>query len=254
VILTPQYWLNFMLVLVRITAIFVAVPIFNTQSIPPTAKIGMSALLTFILMPVEKNALPHVPVETWPFMLMVMKEAVTGLVIGFAAMLIFAAIQIAAGLAGLQIGFRAANMVDPFLPGVGSSLDQFYGWLAVLIFFAVNGHHTLIMGIAKTFDVVPLGTLQIDSLLFGRILTLMATSFEAAVQVSIPLIGSLLLTDVALALVARTVPQVNVFFVGLPLKMGVGIGMLIVTIPITTGWIGRLLSQMGQTVVLVFTR
>ena len=62
------------------------------------------------------------------------------------------------------------------------------------------------------------------------------------------------LTDVALALVARTVPQVNVFFVGLPLKMGVGIGMLIVTIPITTGWIGRLLSQMGQTVVLVFTR
>ncbi|NOZ06861.1 MAG: flagellar biosynthetic protein FliR [Chloroflexi bacterium] len=252
--LSPQYALNFLLMFVRITTIFVVVPVFNTQDVPPMVKIGFSALLTFILVPAEAHALPHVPEATWPFLLMAGQEVFTGVVIGFAAVLIFSAIQIAAGLAGLQIGFRAANLVDPFMPGMGSALDQFYGWLAVLIFFAFNGHHNLIAAMAKTFEVVPVGTLQIDSLVFGRMLALLTTSFQAAVQVSIPLIGSLLLADVALGLVARTVPQVNVFFVGLPIKMGVGIGMLIFTTPITIGWIERLLTQMGQNSLLVFVR
>ncbi len=252
-VLSPQYGLNFLLVLVRVATIFVVVPIFSTQNIPPMAKLGLSALIAFMLVPAEPGALARVPEKTAPFFLLIAQEALTGILIGLAAMLIFAAIQIAAGLAGLQIGFRAANLVDPFLPGMKSSLDQLYGWFAALIFFAVNGHHSLIVGIARTFAVVPVGALHLDPTLYGRILALLATAFEAAVRVSVPLIGSILLADVALALIARTVPQVNVFFVGLPLKMGLGIGMLIVTMPITMSWMGRLLSQMGQNLVLVFT-
>jgi flagellar biosynthetic protein FliR len=251
--LSPQYGLNFLLILVRVASIFVVVPIFNTQDIPPMAKIGLSGVMAFIFVSSRPQALAKVPGGTGPFLLLVGQEALTGMLIGFAAMLIFAAIQIAAGLVGLQIGFRAANLVDPFMPGMKSSLDQFYGWLAVLIFFAANGHHNLIMGIARTFDVVPVGGLRFDSLLYARILALMTTSFEAAVQVSIPLIGSILLADVALALVARTVPQVNVFFVGLPLKMALGLGMLIVTMPFTMAWMGRLLTQMGQNIVVIMT-
>ena len=160
------------------------------------------------------------------------KEALVGLTVGLIATILLYAIQVAGGLIDLKLGFLIANVIDP-QTGTQSPLIGSYLYTFSLVFIlATNGHHLLLDGAFYSFEFIPLEQLYLP---FGEehyvqyIATTFNTMFIIAFQMSMPIVGSIFLVDVALGMIARTVPQVNVFVVGLPLKIFLGFVMMLIT-------------------------
>lgn len=229
-------WINgipaFLLVFVRVTTFFVTVPLFSYRNIPGIHKIGFSLLLAWMM---YFTINPSPIAVDGRYFLLVMKEAVVGLSIGLIAMMMMYAIQVAGSFIDLQMGFAIANIMDP-QTGIQSPLTGKYLYTFALLFLlATDAHHLLIGGIFYSYEFVPL---DVVGLHFGegsiaKHVTLAFTRmFAIAFQMAIPVVGSLFLVDVALGIIARTVPQVNVFLVGLPLKILMSFLLIILVMPL----------------------
>ncbi len=231
--LTTEQILTFILAFVRITVMIGLLPIFSSRNIPVQLKAGFSFLLAIILFPFVQIDLESTFNFTIPiFVFMMIKEVFIGITIGFAASLLFAAVQFAGRLIDRQMGFALVQLVDPFTDAASTVSGQFQIIIFTIIFLLINGHYFLILAIQKSFDVIPIFHAQMPSGKMAAFLTTMvADIFVLAVKLSAPVFTVLLLTTVSLGVVARTVPQINIFFVGLPLKIGVGVITLIIALP-----------------------
>ncbi|RKD24208.1 flagellar biosynthetic protein FliR [Ammoniphilus oxalaticus] len=229
-------WLNllpfFLLVFVRITAFFVAAPILMMRDIPVPFKVGLAFFLALITLSIHsgQEVLPLEPL----FWLLLLKEVIVGLCLGFTASLILYAVQVAGIFIDMQIGFTIANVMDP-QTGVQTPITGRLKYVfAILLLLSLNGHHLLIRGIFTSFEWIAVDA-WIPALGNGHVSALLAEAlshmFQAAFLISIPIAGTLFLVDVALGIVAKTVPQMNVFVVGLPLKMLVNFMLLLFALP-----------------------
>jgi len=227
----PNYFGNLFLVFVRVGAMLFTAPLLSGRTVPSILKIGLALLLAFLLVPVNQGQFVNVPFEWVPLSLLILKELGVGVIVGFVANLVFSALQMAGGFIGLQIGFSLANVLDPLYSQSVSILDQLYTVLAGLIFLAIDGHHMLILAIQQTLDLVPIGTLTMSGPMINQLITLTGGVFVAALRIALPIMASLLLADIALGLMSRTLPQMNVFIVGMPVKLFVGFFVLLVTLP-----------------------
>ncbi|WP_430785905.1 flagellar biosynthetic protein FliR [Virgibacillus flavescens] len=208
----------FLLIFVRVTAFFVALPLFSYKTIPNHFKIGFSFFLTFIMFYTVEA--PVIQIDG-NFILLVAKEAVVGLLIGLLAYIILSAIQIAGGLIDFQMGFAIANVIDPQTGAQSPLTGQYFYIIALLFLLSVNGHHLLIDGIFYSYNLIPVDAyvpFQNQNLV-NFIIDTFNQMFIIAFQMAIPIVGCLFLVDIALGIIARTVPQLNVFVVGLPLKI-----------------------------------
>lgn len=217
----------FLLIFVRVTAFFVTLPIFSYKNIPTTFKIGFGFFLTWIMFYTI-----DIPVLTLDetFILLVLKEAIVGLLIGLIAYIILAAVQIAGGFIDFQMGFAIANVIDPQTGAQSPLTGQYLYTFALLFLLMVNGHHLMIDGIFYSYELIPLDTFiqfQQESITEFVIQTF-NQMFIIAFLLAIPVVGCLFLVDVALGIIARTVPQLNVFVVGLPLKILVSFVVLFI--------------------------
>lgn len=235
-----NYFGTFFLVLTRVSAMLFSAPLINGQAVPSMLKVGLALLLTFLLVPLNSAHLVAVPFEWLPLSLMLLREIGVGLLVGFTANLVFSAVQLAGQFVGLQIGFTLANVIDPLFSQSISVLDQLYTVMAGLIFLSMDGFQMLILSVQQTLDLVPLGTLRITAPLANQLEVLTAGVFVAATRMVLPIMASLLLADIALGLMSRTVPQMNVFIVGMPLKLFLGFLIIVITLPT----VGALLSGM----------
>ncbi|MBW8278101.1 MULTISPECIES: flagellar biosynthetic protein FliR [Bacillus] len=219
----------FLLVFIRISAFFVTVPVFGHQNLPAVHRIGFAFFLSVICFSTLKHA-PAIDIGE-QYMLLVIKEAVVGLSLGLIAFMMMAAIQIAGSFIDFQMGFSIANVIDPQSGTQSPLIGQFVYTLALLFMLSVNAHYLLLDGIYYSFQYIPLDQ-AFPSFGNDRFGLFIAKSFNAmfiiAFQMSAPVVASLFLVDLALGIVARTVPQLNVFVVGLPLKIAVSFIMLIV--------------------------
>ncbi|PXW92516.1 flagellar biosynthetic protein FliR [Streptohalobacillus salinus] len=220
-----NYLPGFLLIFARMVAFFVTIPIFSYRNIPTPYKLGIAGFMSLII--VVTLDLPELTLDL-TFVFLVFKEAVVGLIIGLIAYIIMAAIQIAGGFIDFQMGFAIANVIDPQTGAQGPVIGQYFYTFALLFLLAVDGHHLLIQGAIYSFDLI-----QLDQLInLGDeqiILTVLRTFnqlFLMAFQMAIPIVGTLFLVDVTLGLIARTVPQLNVFVVGIPLKIFVSLFVL----------------------------
>ncbi|HLY65431.1 MAG TPA: flagellar biosynthetic protein FliR [Chloroflexota bacterium] len=236
----PNYLGNLFLVFVRVGAMLSSAPLLNGRAIPGVLKVGLALLLTFLLLPMNQGHFVEVPFEWLPLTLLVAKEIGVGAVIGFAANLVFSAMQVAGQFMGLQVGFTLANVIDPLFSDSVSLIDQLYVILASFIFLAIDGHHMLILAVQQSLDIVPLGAFHITGPFIDQLVVMTGGIFVAALRLALPITAALLLADVALGLMARTVPQINVFVVGLPIKIFVGFIVILVTLPSVGGLIGNL--------------
>ncbi|MEW9108605.1 flagellar biosynthetic protein FliR [Cytobacillus gottheilii] len=222
----------FLLVLVRVTSFFLMMPLFSYRSIPNSHKIGLGFFMAWIMF--YTMDIPEFEIDANYFMLII-KEALVGLMVGFIAYLMMAAIQIAGGFIDFQMGFAIANVIDPQTGAQSPLTGQYLYTVALLFLLSVNGHHLLLDGIYHSYQFVPIDQLFIP---FGNanmaefVIRAFNSMFIIAFQMSIPVVGSLFLVDVALGIVARTVPQLNVFVVGLPLKIGVSFIVLVVVMSV----------------------
>lgn len=246
---------NLFFIFIRILAVFMSAPIFNSKSIPTLTKISLAGLLSLIFLPSleisEVNEAMALPTTTFEFVLTVAQEILIGVLIGFVTGLMFTTISIAASMMSLQIGFRTANLFDPFTNTPTSSLEQFYTLLAIALFLTINGHHMFIQALARTFQIAPIGSFVINQITIDKLIILTGEIFNSATRIALPIMGTLLLADLGLGLIARAVPQVQVFFLGLPLKIGLGLITLAFTLILTTPMIKHLFSEITHHILAI---
>ncbi|MGH2366506.1 MAG: flagellar biosynthetic protein FliR [Chloroflexota bacterium] len=230
-IIPPGYFGNFFLVLVRVTAMIMAAPLLQGRAIPNTLKIGLAVLISFLLLPINQAHFANVPLQLLPLSILVIKEMGVGVLVGYVINLVFTGAQLAGEFIGLQAGFNLANVIDPLFSQSVSLLDQVYTIMTGLIFLALDGQQMLILAVQQSFDIVPIGSLQITPALFNQLALLTAGMFAAGIRLALPIITALLLSDISLGLMARSFPQLNIFIVGLPVKLGLAFLLLIITMP-----------------------
>ncbi|NHM29809.1 flagellar biosynthetic protein FliR [Neobacillus terrae] len=212
----------FLLIFVRVTSFFLMMPLFSYRTIPAAHKIGMGFFLAWIIF---YTIHPPVLEVNLVYYLLIIKEAMVGLLIGFMAYMIMSAIQIAGGLIDFQMGFAIANVIDPQTGAQSPLMGQYLYTFGLLLLLTVNGHHLLIDGIYHSYRFIPIDKPWLplgDANLAEYVVKSFSTTFMTAFQMSIPVVGSLFLVDIALGIVARTVPQLNIFVVGMPVKTIVG--------------------------------
>ncbi len=231
------------LVFGRIVAIIALFPIFGHNNVPAMAKVGLSLLLSLILYPMVKTATFEVPVEVFPLIFLFTKEVFVGMAIGFTAVLLFAGVELGGTLIGMQMGFGIARVIDPQTRQQTSIIGQVQQLLALLVFLVIDGHHFLIRALTFSFEAIPVLGSRLTSTMATKLLAMGGDIFEIAVKIGAPVIVALLLTSVAMGILARTVPQMNIFIVSFPLKIGVGMLVLGMSLPIFLMVFRKLFAQ-----------
>lgn len=223
----------FLLIFCRITAFFVVVPVFSSQGVPTTFKIGISFFVALVVFSANGTGIT-IP-QDFSYILLIMREVLIGLLLGFIGYLMFMAIQTAGSFIDIQIGFGIANVIDPMTGTSAPILGNFKYMIALLMFLSMNGHHHLLDAIVYSYKWIPMNNdlflRMVDGSLSEFLVRTFAQSFVLAFQMSAPLVTALFLTDVGLAFLARTAPQYNVFVIGVPLKIIIGLALLLVLMP-----------------------
>lgn len=230
-----EYWLAqfhiFLLVLLRVSALLIVAPIFGHRSYLSRAKIILAVTVSLVVFPLVAESAPVIPDGLYAYALIMMREVAMGVVLGFAVLLLFVGIQFAGQLVGLQMGFGIVNVIDPQSSSQVSIIGQYLNILAVLVLLSTNGHHMILKGLVSSFDAVPLGGVELKASIVAKTVALSSQVFIIGVKIAAPILLSLFLVSVALGILARTVPQMNVFIVGFPVQIGVGLTALAVSLP-----------------------
>ena len=228
-ILTKTYMVPFLLIFARMLAFFGVAPLFSASGFPNQGKIALAGFLSIIILFLRGTSIPTIELELLPLAGLILGEVLVGLTMGFIVGLVFAALQLGGYLIGFQMGFAVANVLDPVSGDQVSILGQFIFLFGLLTFLNIDGHHVFIKGMVDSFDIVPVGAMKANAQIVEMIASMFQSYFWTAMKVALPILGIVLILDLSLGIVARTVPQMNVFFVGLPLKTLVGIFTLYIS-------------------------
>jgi flagellar biosynthetic protein FliR len=219
----PQEVVGFVLVLMRVAGLFLTAPVFSSKQIPVLLKSAWVLLTAFLIFPIVQIPVQTLPAPGLPLGFAVVRELLVGFSIGMAATLVFTGIQLAGQIIDIQMGLGMVNIIDPITSAQISVMGQFYFMVATLVYLSADGHHLLLRGIVDSFGVVPLGNAHFTPALGTKMMDLFTQVFFIAFRVGAPVIGALFITNMTLGIVARTVPQMNVFIVGMPLGLAVGL-------------------------------
>ncbi|WP_068622377.1 flagellar biosynthetic protein FliR [Paenibacillus tuaregi] len=223
----------FMLIFCRIASFFVVAPIFASRSVPGTFKIGLSAMIALLVYLVS-GITQTVPTDL-SYILLIVREIMIGLLMGYTAFLMFTVIQMAGAFIDIQIGYSIASVIDPMTGASSPIISNLKYMIATLLFLSINGHHYLLQAIMRSYSWIPLDNQFFNKIYNGNISEFLSRtfseSFVLAFQMSAPLVVALFLTDVALGFLARTAPQFNVFVIGVPLKIIVGLLLMVFLMP-----------------------
>lgn len=237
----------YLLILSRIASFIFASPFFSIRGIPAIFKIGFSLILAFIVF----MALPQAHIDiagTLVFYLLIMKEVVIGLFMGIIATLIFKAIQIAGQLTDIQIGFAMSAIFDPATQSSTSLFGRLYNWIGLVIFFTIDGHHYLLKAVTDSFTFTPVGLVDIGQVGMMEVVYIFSRSFLVAFQIGIPLIIVAFMTDVVMGFIARTVPQLNVFILGMPFKVLVTLFAFLLLLPVVSNLMVSVIGEIPKTI------
>lgn len=232
-----QNWLaGFILVLARVGPLFMLAPPFSSTMIPVRARAIVAVGFAVGLAPIALHG-QSVPGELLPLLGLVAKEIIVGLAFAFALACLFAAFATAGSLLDTSMGFSFGSLIDPVTNVQSGQMVQVYTMVAIAVFIVIGGDAWVIEGLAKSYEVVPLlQTPSLDALVAGAAGEF-AAILGAALEVAAPVLLALLLTDVAFGVVSRVVPQLNVFAVGFPVKIIVGLLVVGVSLPFVGGWL-----------------
>jgi flagellar biosynthetic protein FliR len=234
-----QQVLTFFLVLGRVSPLFLLAPLFSSKMMPPRARSIAAVALALGIAPVASHAGGggQIPGDVIGIAGLMLKEILVGTAFAFMLGAFFAAISMAGNLLDTFIGFSFGAIVDPVSGNPGGALNQLYGLVGVAIFVAIGGDTWVIQGMARTYDAVPLlEAPEIGSLVEGAQVAF-SGGMGAALQVCAPVLLAIVITDAAFGMVSRVVPQLNVFAVGFPAKVTVGLLLIGVSLPFLAGWL-----------------
>jgi flagellar biosynthetic protein FliR len=239
-----EFW-SFLLIFARVTALFVTAPVFGTRSMPAQVKVGLAALVTFALRPLVAGSLPAPPADPLALIGQIAAETAVGLCMGFFVMLLFAAVQMAGGFVDTQMGFGIINVLNPLSDQQTSAMGQFLYQLSLTLFLILGGHLYLIGTLAGSYSIIGPGAARFGGDLAGALSGTVGQMFVIAFKIAAPCAAVLLVVDVAFAIIARTVPQMNVFIVGLPAKIIVGLATMALVLPALAVIVSQMIPTTG---------
>ncbi|MCI7541363.1 MAG: flagellar type III secretion system protein FliR [Veillonellaceae bacterium] len=235
----------FLLMLTRCSGIFLIAPFFGSLNIPIMVRAATAFMFAVVLFPVVDGLGPvDAPTSVLMYTVAVLKELFIGWLIGFVAYVCFSAIHMAGKVMDMQVGFAVVNVMDPTsgqqIPLIGSFLYN----LGIIVFLVTNGHHMIITALAESFRVVPLLTMQPNLSLTMIMVNFTNGIFVTGMKIAMPVTFAILLVNVALGILARTMPQMNIFVVGIPLQLMVGVSILAMLLPFYVMFLGGMFDEM----------
>lgn len=238
----------FLYVFIRVGMIIIFSPILGSGTIPATMKVGLILFVSIVVFPIVKaQPMPHSR-GMFELITYVFLEALIGFAIAFASRLVFAAVELSGTLIDFQMGFGVVNVINPQTGSQVSITAQVQNILAILIFLALDAHHYSIQAIVESFFILNPQKAIFSPFTMEYALQLVAGTFVTAIKLAAPLMTILFLLSVGLGLVARTVPQMNVFIVGFPLQIAVGLSMLALTMSFFSLAVERQILELPKTV------
>ena len=213
----------------RILALIASSPVLGAKQVPVRVKIGLALLMTVIVAP-TLTGLPQVAVGSPQGLLILIQQILIGLAMGFTMKLIFTAVEMAGELSGLQMGLGFASFYDPVNAAQSPVISQWLNIVVSLAFLALNGHLFVFAGLAESFQTLPVGSMISGKGFYG-IASWGGSIFAYALQLSLPLLAALLITNLALGILTRAAPQLNLFAVGFPITLAIGFIVLLLMTP-----------------------
>jgi flagellar biosynthetic protein FliR len=214
---------SFVLIMMRVSPILFMMPILSSSAMPNLLKISLMLAVSLLLLPLVKIDLRLFPSDPYQFGLFMIAELMVGFVLGLSINLIFAGIQLAGELAGYQMGLAMATILDPQSGMDTTLIAQFYYLLGLLIFLSVDGHHWFIRALFQSFSVLSPGEFHLKIGLYHHFLKLSAKMFIIAIKMIAPIMAVLIFTQIALGMIAKMVPQMNVLMTSFPLTICLGL-------------------------------
>lgn len=231
-----------LLILVRVSGIFVFSPLFSSQNMPNIFKAGFSFFFSIILTTtLNINYLANIETN---YVLLIIKELMVGIVIGYISYVFFSAFYVLGQIIDMEIGFGMVNVIDPQNKIQIPVMGNFYYIIGFLILLMTNGHHLIIRALVDSYELLPIGRFYLSKGAMYKLLEILAKTFSIGFKISSPIVIIMLLIDILLGVLSRTIPQMNVFVVGMPLKIVVGLLVIAISIPVFSILTGKLFSEM----------
>jgi flagellar biosynthetic protein FliR len=228
--------IGFFLVLARISPLFIVAPLFSSKMVPARVR-GIIAVALAMGMTGMATHGQHIPTQPLQIAALLAEGLLVGLGFAFAVSLVLAAVQAGGAFIDAFAGFSFGSMVDPVNGNQGGVITELYSLVGVMMFIAIGGDAWTLRGIARTFTLVPVTRGPQISSLVGGLDQLFGTIFVSALEIAAPAMLALLITDISFGMVSRVVPQLNVFAVGFPLKVGVSLLVVAASMPFLGGWL-----------------
>ena len=238
--------LGFAMVLTRISAFFLVLPVFGWKSIPVRIKVAVMVLIAIFFSMIMPFAIDVKGVSLLEAILLMANEATYGLALGLIISVVFSTVKFSARIAERQMGLAMAEMLDPFTSERGQPLGTIMEMIFIILFLSANGHHLFLLIISQSYEAFPAGSIPTIQSLAGGVVKAGGVVLTAGLRLAAPLLGAFLLLMVALAVFARIAPEMNILFISLPIRIGLGLLMTMVFLPFINGFVAEFADWMGK--------
>lgn len=216
--------------LTRILGLIATAPPFGNVSVPARTKVGLAVMIAMIIAPTVP-AIPATDPMSWTGLLILAQQLIVGLSMGFAMRVVFAGVEMAGTIAGMTMGLSFATFFDPQSRGQSTAISQFLVLVATMAFLALNGHLILLSALADSFTTLPISSAPLGGFGFQQMALWGGRIFSAGVQLSLPIVAALLIINIALGILTRSAPQLNLFGIGFPITLAAGFLVVGLTLP-----------------------
>ncbi len=253
-LLSPKNIVGFIIVVTRLSGMMVTAPLFSTYPIPPQVKAWLVAFVAFIMYPlVSVNTSFVVPTSMPEMTLFLIKEFAVGALIGFLASFLFVSVQMAGNLLAQQIGLAMSNMLDPATNANVPVIGQFYMFMTTLIFLALDAHQWLFAAVYQSFLKVPPGLeMPFSPILVQQVLHLSSQMFTVSISIVLPIFCVLFVLEILIGVLAKMIPQMNIFMVALPIKIYIGLVLMIMFLSPMFSYLSGLVETHMMTIMKMF--
>lgn len=233
---------SFLWPLTRILGLVSVAPLFGNVSVPARLKIGLGVMMAIIIAPLVP-AMPATDPMSLSGLLILTQQLIIGLSMGFAMRIVFVGVEMAGEISSMTMGLGFATFYDPQSRGHTSVISQFLALLTMMIYLASDLHLVLLSTLAESFTSLPVSAASPNGAAFQQLVAWSGRIFSAGVQLSLPIVAALLITNMALGILTRAAPQLNIFGIGFPITIGVGFTMIALSLPYLATPIGHLLQE-----------
>jgi len=238
--------LGFVMVLTRISAFFMVLPVFGWKSIPVRIKVALTVLIAVFFSVITPLAIQPKGISVLEAILLIANEAVYGLALGLIVTFVFTAVKFSGRVVERQMGLAMAEILDPLTGERSQPLGSLLEMIFIILFLSANGHHFFLLIISRSYETFPAGSMPTMPVLAGGIIKAGSTMLLLGLRLAAPMLAAFLVLMVVLAVLARMVPEMNILFISLPLRVGLGLLMTAIFLPLINSFVGEFADWMGK--------